>query len=136
MAIIDPNQVPVLKINDNKISTTTVNIPVSVTSAANYWHTDGNNLNGNITIPQKTHVIQGRMLTYRLVISPADEVYNKLSVGELKRQMAMKIAEEMLIEGCMEFTKMYDPINSNNCYHARIFVTPNDQVKLLRENGY
>jgi len=50
----------------------------------------------------------------------------------IREQMAMQIAGFLLDNNMIEYTQMKDPINFKTHLRGRIFVTPNDQTRLIR----
>lgn len=50
----------------------------------------------------------------------------------IREQMAMQIAGFLLDNNMIEFTQMKSPIDFRTHIMGRIFVTPNDQTKLVR----
>lgn len=50
----------------------------------------------------------------------------------IREQMAMQIAGFLLDNNMIEYTQMKDPIDFKTHIRGRIFVTPNDQTKLIR----
>jgi hypothetical protein len=61
--------------------------------------------------------------------------YSTLEI-KIKEELVRDIALEMLKSGLIEFTKQNDPTTYTITYRARCFMTPNDQVQILRKNGY
>ena len=61
--------------------------------------------------------------------------YSTLEI-KIKEELAIKLALEMLKSGLIEFTRQSDPTTDTITYRARCFMTPNDQVQILRKNGY
>jgi len=78
--------------------------------------------------------ISGKMLTVKNTFK--DEMRVILSDDEIKRKMIYELAKEMARSGMIEFTKQNDPTTDTITYRARCFMTPNDQVQILRKNGY
>ena len=100
----------------------------SISSAA-YW---AGNPNATIT----DNVIQGQMVTINYEIS--DIAYTQFirDPDEIKKILVDKLAQEMWKRNCIEFTKMYDNAIGSHKFHARVFVVPDTQVRILRQNGY
>ena len=82
---------------------------------------------------EPTPTIQGKMLTVKNTFK--DEMRG-IPADEIKRKMIYELAEEMARSGLIEFTKQNDPTTDTITYRARCFMTPNDQVQILRKNGY
>lgn len=89
------------------------------------WHPSRINYNYDYT----DHAISGRMCTVSMKLSPLSS--ETLPDVELKRMMMYELVKEMEKQKCVEFTRMYLP-DGNTQIHARIYVTPNDKVFILR----
>ena len=50
----------------------------------------------------------------------------------VRTSMATKLAEHMVANGLVEFTYMIDHISFDRVVHARCYLAPNEQVKILR----
>ena len=87
---------------------------------------------------KSTHVdkmIQGKMLTATYTISSLDIKHlpeNELK-EDIKRVLMNKLIEEMKKCEYILFTKTTDIYSLQNRYLARIFVTPHDQVQIIRD---
>jgi hypothetical protein len=88
---------------------------------------------------EPTPTIQGKMLTVSrsMGMQPLTRAldYSTLEI-KIKEELVRDIALEMLKSGLIEFTKQNDPTTDTITYRARCFMTPNDQVQILRKNGY
>jgi len=88
---------------------------------------------------EPTPTIQGKMLTIsrNMGMLPLTRAldYSTLEI-KIKEELVRDIALEMLKSGLIEFTKQNDPTTGTITYRARCFMTPNDQVQILRKNGY
>jgi hypothetical protein len=58
--------------------------------------------------------------------------YHDMDEHDIKKILVHELAEKIYKFGYVEFTRVPDIINDNMIVKARIFVTPNDKVKLLR----
>jgi len=54
-------------------------------------------------------------------------------VDEIKEQLSLALAQEILKQKLCEFTQFKDPMTFTDCYRARAFLLPNDMVRILRE---
>ena len=83
----------------------------------------------------KQFVIQGKPIVVQISSS---EISGLKSAPEedIKSVLADKLAKVILQEKLCEFTKLNDIERYQIHYRARAFLVPNDQVRLLRENGY
>jgi hypothetical protein len=78
--------------------------------------------------------IQGKMLRCESLITM--EEWKNHPTEWIKRKMLSLMLEEMMAENCIEFTMINDVQNRDMVrVRARVYVTPNDQVKILRMNG-
>jgi len=76
-------------------------------------------------------IIKGEMLTVNLRVTDYD--LNVVADTALKSKMAHMIAEELMKCRFIEFTKMQDMAGGTWQLRARVFVTPDNQVRILRE---
>ena len=83
---------------------------------------------------QQTHPIQGEMLVVKDMIT--QEMWQNIPHDVIKRDMIQKLVEEMYHSRHIEFTMIKDPTSHDMVrIAARVYVTPDSQVRLLRENG-
>lgn len=88
---------------------------------------------------EPTPTIQGKMLTVSrgMRMEPLTRVLDQPTLEiKIKEDLVRDIALEMLKSGLIEFTRQIDPTTDTITYRARCFMTPNDQVQILRKNGY
>lgn len=88
---------------------------------------------------EPTPTIQGKMLVASRSIGmlPLTRALDQSTLeNAIKQEMASELALEMLKSGLIEFTRQSDPTTDTITYRARCFMTPNDQVQILRKNGY
>lgn len=76
------------------------------------------------------HAIKGKMVTVQHTANPAINFSEK----EIKEYLIEKLANGLMDQNVVEFTKLQKPDGSID-YRARIFVTPNDQTQILRTSG-
>lgn len=88
----------------------------------------------NVTTQMPTHAIQGKMLTASIVISDFEYTQNKLDPMDIKQKLMAQLVEKMFEDKNIEFTKMQDVSTWDHKFHARIYVVPDTQVRILREN--
>jgi phosphoenolpyruvate synthase/pyruvate phosphate dikinase len=79
----------------------------------------------------KEFAIQGKSVMVQF--TPFEHL--SLNDDEIKKEMASKLAQEIMKNSLCEFTKFIDAQTMQTTYRARAFLTPNDQVRLLRENN-
>lgn len=77
------------------------------------------------------HGIFGQLLQVNVKISD----YETMSLDDdyIKKMLMEKLVDEMYKARSISFTKVNDMASTATTYYARIFVTPDDQVRLLRE---
>ena len=76
--------------------------------------------------------IQGQMITAQQVITEY-ELANKMSFfSQIKSELAVLLAAEMLSKNMIEFTSQDNFQDGSKTVRARIFVTPGSQVQILR----
>jgi len=80
------------------------------------------------------HPIQGQMFMVsftasdKLMFDTPEDVWKQ----EVKKRLAMDLAEKMLEEGVIEFTQMQDSVWGHKTIKARCYLVPDNQVRLLR----
>ena len=93
------------------------------------------NVVSNTAYKTPDDLIQGKMFVAQSTISQYE--FEQFPAGEIKRKMILQLAEVMLNQDCIEFTTMKEPNAMDQVkVRARVFVTPDSQVRLLREKGY
>ena len=88
----------------------------------------------NTTIPQINsieYIIQGKMLTTSLTMSPYEA--EQMDDLELKNRLITLMVREIMDNKCIEFTKQQDYAKDEVIIRARIYVTPDSDVKLIRK---
>ena len=88
------------------------------------------NPNTYTTVDINDHIVQGQMITVTHVFSPF--MISDLDDNEIKKILINQLAEEIYKAKCVEFTKQNDPLTHSIVARARIYVTPDSTVKLLR----
>lgn len=74
--------------------------------------------------------IGGKLMTAQLVLPEHELMYRK--EDDIKYELATKLAEGMLKNNLVVFTKMDDPITLDRIYKARCYLADSDAVKILR----
>ena len=93
----------------------------------------GDNHLSNITNTVNTtdHLIQGKMLEVSLLFDHHESlVYDDTT---LKNKLITEMVEKMMHEKCIEFTKQTDPVTNTMRVRARVYVTPDSNVRIIRE---
>lgn len=81
------------------------------------------------------YAIGGKMVTSRVII---DDIFTTTFQTEeeyrraIKDKLAHNIAQYMTEHGMIEFTHLPQPYDGKTIIHARCYVAPNEQVKILR----
>ena len=92
-------------------------------------------VHNNVTVaPLKT--IQGQCILAQKIISSHDILSATATIDTeeiIKKELIRQLAEEMMRSKCVEFTKQNDMTTGGCVFRARIFVTPDHQVRLLRQ---
>ena len=80
------------------------------------------------------YAVRGEMLTVAHAYD--DFVINEMGKDEIRQQLAMRIAEELLKSKFIEFTQLpQDPFTNKIVVRARAFVVPDKQVQIIRERA-
>jgi hypothetical protein len=111
MAILNPN----IWVDDNTIPSTL----------------GGTGFSSVITPKTIDYPIQGKMLATSLTMSPYEA--EQMGDHEMKTLLISQMVREIWDNNCIEFTKQQDYANDEVIIRARIFVTPNDDVQLIRK---
>lgn len=77
------------------------------------------------------YIIQGKMLTTSLTMSPYEA--EQMDDLELKNRLITLMVREIMDNKCIEFTKQQDYAKDEVIIRARIYVTPDSDVKLIRK---
>ena len=82
--------------------------------------------------------ISGKMITVEYVMSFMDIQSTQMNQDELQDFVKTKLCSQLLNEvvrgNYIEFTKQDHPMHNGIKYRARIFVTPDSQVRILRQH--
>ena len=92
----------------------------------------------NTTVNVKEHLIQGEMITVQKVYSDLDyfELESKYQMdlsNIIKEELLDELVKELMKHTCISFTSQQDNVSLKRCFRARIFATPNDQVRIVKE---
>ena len=79
----------------------------------------------------KEYAIGGKLLTVSYDID--DSLLGNISKDSIKERMAIQLARSMLDKGLIEYTSLRSPTDYGLRVHARCYLAPNDQVKIIRE---
>jgi GTPase Era involved in 16S rRNA processing len=85
-------------------------------------------------VSYKEHMIQGKMFVHHMEIS--EYQMQTMHDDDIKETLVRELVHQLATSNYIEFTKIQNMQYMNWHCRARIFVTPNDQVRILREAGY
>lgn len=83
---------------------------------------------------QPPPLIQGKMI--QVVEEIDSQIMESRDPKQIKMSLVTKIAENMINSKMIEFTSEKDQMGLKVKIRARLFVTPDDQVRILRKAGY
>jgi hypothetical protein len=88
--------------------------------------------------PLDSFPVKGEMITAQIEVSDTDLVYSKMPMGdfqkEIKRKLVNLLVEELMNNNHIEFTSQIDLSSNTTKYRARIYATPDAQVRWIRKN--
>jgi len=92
----------------------------------------------NGQVNEKHHVIKGEMLTVQKVYSASDyfeleSVWGTKTPEIIKRLLVELMVEELYNNKCITFMTQQDNATFERCFRARIFATPDDLTRVVRE---
>ena len=76
------------------------------------------------------YAIQGQMVS--TTIRMPEQLLETISKDQIKLDLALDIAKQLVYCKCMEFTSQKDIVTMDVTYRARIFAVPDTQVRILR----
>lgn len=87
-----------------------------------------------ININQQEYAIKGNMIKYQITMSDLElmKIDPNIFNFDIKRQLMMGLLDEIMKTKSVEFTKMEDPLRGASYFRARMFVVPDDMVRILR----
>jgi hypothetical protein len=99
--------------------------PSSIGSLNNIWD--------KIDITTKEYAIGGKLITAKYMVS--DQHSATMNPNDIKENLMHQMIEYIIKNKLVEFTKIPDMYSGSSTYLARIYLTPDDQVKILRTYG-
>lgn len=86
------------------------------------------------TIDDRSYPIAGKMIAMRVTI-PEFEFQHLMQSDSniIKETIVHQLAEKLLENKLVEFTQMQSPIMGERIINCRMYVTPDSDVRLLRE---
>ncbi len=89
-------------------------------------------INGNVT-NASLDIIKGQMVFAEMRLDANEAI--QMDDLELKNILITKLVRELMDGKCIEFTKQQDVANMETIVRARIFVTPDDQIRVIRKTN-
>ncbi len=92
-------------------------------------------------VPVTDIAILGTMITAAHALDQFEYEQKLHAYGEkdlleiMKKQLIHQLVEQLVSSKCVEFTKKIDAYQHRMEFRARMFVTPDSQVRALRTNG-
>ena len=96
-------------------------------------------ISGTITnINVYDHTYQGKMVTAQHTVSDVDVEMLKMNMGDfkdmIKKELLHKLLDEIVKSNLIEFTSQSDVASGHTHYRARIYATPDSQVRMIRKS--
>lgn len=81
--------------------------------------------------------VKGQMILIEKKYSPSELIksYDKSFVEGIKKQLVDELVQKIIDNRLVEFTKQEDLNTDEVTYRARMFVTPDDQIRIIRKSG-
>ena len=94
------------------------------------------NQNNIVSVDPTYLPLQGQMVTANFVANEYQLQASVFSEEEIKKELILKLLNELWARDCIEFTKQYGDIGSDKIiFRARIYALPDDQVRIIRQNN-
>lgn len=112
--------------------------PSTGITARDYWDDKYTNVSANIWQNEVQHAISGKAY---IATHSCDEFANESLMGtvngteNIKRLLAAQLVDALIKNKGIEFTSQQDMASGIYHYRARLFATPDEQVRILREIG-
>jgi hypothetical protein len=92
----------------------------------------------NNSVTYKEYVIKGEMLSVQKAYSASDyfeleSVWGTKTPEMIKRQLVELMVEELYNNKCITFMTQQDNATLARCFRARIFATPDNQTRIVKE---
>ena len=115
--------------HDKKITVPTKDYP-PVVDHATVMRWGVGSVDSNLTVAPLT-TIQGKMISAEMRLDANEAI--QMDDLELKNRLITKLVRELMNGKYIEFTKQQDVVTMETIVRARIFVTPDDQVRVIRK---
>jgi hypothetical protein len=91
-----------------------------------------------IDIHSYEYAIRGNMLTTQITMSELDflKIDPQTFQSDIKQQLMVRLLDEIFRTRSVEFTKSEDLLFGRTHFRARMFVVPDDQVRILRVSHF
>ena len=90
------------------------------------------------TLQINDHTYQGKMVTAQHTISDVDVEMMNMNMGDfkemIKKELLIKLLDEIVKSNLIEFTSQSDVATGHTHYRARIYATPDSQVRMIRKS--
>ena len=94
------------------------------------------NQNNIVSVDPTYLPLQGQMVTANFVANAYQVQASVFSEEEIKKELILKLLNELWARDCIEFTKQYGDVGSDKIiFRARIYALPDDQVRIIRQNN-
>ena len=94
------------------------------------------NQNNIVSVDPTYLPLQGQMVTANFVANEYQLQASVFSEEEIKKELILKLLNELWARDCIEFTKQYGDVGSDKIiFRARIYALPDDQVRIIRQNS-
>ena len=94
------------------------------------------NQNNIVSVDPTYLPLQGQMVTANFVANAYQVQASVFSEEEIKKELILKLLNELWARDCIEFTKQHGTIGSDKIiFRARIYALPDDQVRIIRQNS-
>lgn len=77
----------------------------------------------------KDYAIGGKLCCATITISDMEMIDDKEFI---KNRLASELTKFILEQNLVEFTQMLDPVTFGTKIRARVYLTPNEQIKIVR----
>lgn len=88
----------------------------------------------NSVIDFQDYAIGGKLIGATLTLTAVEAMQVTGSERQyIKEKLAVLLAKAMIENGLVEFTQLDNPSTMGKMIHARCYLAPNDQVKIIRQ---
>lgn len=119
------------KYNISAINQSIITSNANSISASDYWK------NTTVTSASgfdRQYAIQGQMLTVTRTFSDMEWSQKMYTPDSVKVMLMEQLVKELFTSKHIEFTKIQESASFEHKFYARVFVVPDTQVRIIREN--